>query len=51
MRAKNRFLVLADGTEVPYMSYIESAYSNRAFAMDREITVREGKYITESYKR
>ena len=42
-RAKNGFLVLADGTEVPYVSYIEDACSNRAFPMDGEMAVREGK--------
>ena len=40
---QNGFLVLADGTEVSYVSYIENACSNRAFPMDGDMPVREGK--------
>ena len=39
--AKHGCLVFADCTEVPYISYMENACSNRAFPIDVEMPVRE----------
>ena len=41
--AKHGFLVLADGTEVPYISYMKNACSSRAFQIDGEMPVEESK--------